>query len=52
MIVKDKVDFVCPICLMSIKPNEDRILVTGPREDTIYYAHAEHSKQEDTDEGR
>lgn len=48
--VKDKVDFVCPVCLMTIKPQQERVQIEGPREDTIYYAHASHEEERENSE--
>jgi hypothetical protein len=40
---KGRVEFVCPICRRTIKKDEPVEVVTGPRADTIYYAHSKHN---------
>ena len=44
--VKDHVDFECRVCHMIIKKGEAIVEDEGPDEDTIYYSHAKHGKEE------
>lgn len=43
---KERVEFICPICRRTIKKDEPVEIVTGPRADTIYYAHTKHNGEE------
>jgi hypothetical protein len=47
--VKDKVDFECRVCGMTIKKDEPMVQATGPRSDTLYYSHSKHGKDENAE---